>query len=213
MPKFLKVSVTIVALSLAAGHMLVPSINIDTITLVLLVLALLPWLLPYVKEIEIPGVVKITLPDAKAITDQIDKDNIVLVPAAELKLKGYAPTVVVTEEPDATIENLRTIAESNPNLAVAGLRIEIEKRIKRLAELNGMPTERRGLHRLIRELRDKKVLSKTAAGGLLDLVVLGNSAVHNAEVTRDAAEWVLDVGPSILRQLDVTQNDDWNGEN
>ena len=190
--------------------MLIPSITIDTITLVLIVLAALPWLIENIKEFEIPGVVKITLPDAKAVTDKIEEDRIVLVSPAELKLKGYAPTVVVSEKPDTTIDILRSVADSDPNLALVGFRIEVEKRITRLAQLNGLSTERRGLHRLIRELSDRKILSSSATGGLLDLVALANRAAHGAEVTRDAAEWVLDVGPSILRQLDVTEGNDKN---
>jgi len=207
MPTSLKVLVTILALTLAGVHVLLPSVAIDTITLILIVIAALPWLIRYVKEFEIPGVVKITLPDAKAITDKIEQNNIVLIPPSELKLKGYAPTVVVSEKPGTTIDNLRLIAESDPNLALVGFRIEVEKRIKRLAQLNGMPTERRGLNRLIRELMEQSILSRTAASGLLDLVGLGNQAAHGAEVTRDAAEWVLDFGPDILRQLEVTETD------
>ena len=75
----LKALISGVALSLAAVHLLVPSIAIDTITLILLVIAALPWFVHYVKAFEIPGVVKITLPDAKAVTDKIDQDNIVLI--------------------------------------------------------------------------------------------------------------------------------------
>lgn len=207
MPTPLKVLVTVLALVLAGVHVLLPSVTVDTITLILVVIAALPWLIRYVKEFEIPGIVKITLPDAKAITDKIEQGNIVLIPQSELKLKGYAPTVVVSEKPGTAIDNLRLIAESDPNLAMVGFRIEVEKRIKRLAQLNGMPIERRGLNRLIRELSDENVLSRPAAGGLLDLVGLGNQAAHGAEVTRDAAEWVLDVGPDILRQLEATESD------
>jgi len=150
------------------------------------------------------------LSDAKAATDRIEKDKIVLIPTPELKMKGYAPTVVVTEKADSTIDNLRSVAESDPNLALVGFRIEVEKRIKRLAELNGLSTERRGLHRLIRDLNERKVLSASATGGLLDLVVLANQAAHGAEVTRDAADWVLDAGRSIFKQLDLSEDSNSN---
>jgi len=204
MPTFLKILVSVAAVALAAGHQILPSVKIDTITLVLLAIAVLPWIIRYVKEFEIPGVVKITMPEAKAATDKLDEDNIVLVSPAELKLKGHAPTVVVSEDPDTSVDNLRSIAESDPNLAMVGFRIEIEKRIRRLAELNGMITERRGLHRQIRELNEAGILSGSATSGLLDLVGLANRAAHGDEVTPDAAQWVLDEGPRILRQLDVS---------
>jgi hypothetical protein len=58
------------------------------------------------------------------------------------------------------------------------------------------------LGQLIRELQKREILSAQNASGLIELTALGNSAAHGAEVTPNAANWVVDVGPSIITQLE-----------
>jgi hypothetical protein len=197
-----KILVSVLFVALALAHVFLPSITIDTITLILLVLAIIPWLLPYISGFEIPGVVKITLPETKAATDKLKGDRIIRVPTGQLEIQEFRPEVVVTRRKEDSFEFLRRVYETNPNLALVGFRIEIERRIVRLAELFGIGTERVGLQRLVRELVNRGVLSASAASGLVELIALGNQAAHGADVTPEAAEWVLDIGPSILMQLE-----------
>ena len=199
---FPKILISLIAIVIAATHVFLPSVTIDAITLILLVLAVLPWLLPYIKDFEIPGVVKISLPETKAATDKLKKDHIIKVKPAQLKITTYPAKVTVTGEKEAPFESLRRVSETEPNLALVGFRIEIEKRIIRLAEIFGIPADRVSLQRLVGELVKKDVITKSSASGLIELIALGNQAAHGANVTREAAEWVLDVGPSILMRLE-----------
>jgi hypothetical protein len=93
---------------------------------------------------------------------------------------------------------------TSPELALVGLRIELEKRLRALAELNRIEYwDRKSLGRLVRELGEREVLPQTATGPLLDLVAIGNRAAHGAEVTEDAAKWARGLGPVLLRTLDA----------
>jgi hypothetical protein len=62
--KNLRTVVTVVAVGIAAVHICVPSLKIDSITVVLLVIAALPWLQPLIKSIELLGV-KLELQEIK----------------------------------------------------------------------------------------------------------------------------------------------------
>jgi hypothetical protein len=53
--KWISGLVTAVALALAILHLLVPEIEVDAITIALLILAAAPWLAPLLKAIELPG--------------------------------------------------------------------------------------------------------------------------------------------------------------
>lgn len=213
---------SLIAIAIAAAHIFLPSVTIDAITLTLLVLAAFPWLLPYIQDFEIPGVVKISLPETKAATDKLKEDHIIKVKPAQLKITTYPATITATpaapsdqEILESTFESLRRISETEPNLALVGFRIEIEKRIVRLAQFFDLKTERVGLNRLVRELTKREIISSDAGSGLTELIALGNQAAHGADVTREAAEWVLDVGPSILTQLEDIQqpeNSDSNSD-
>ncbi len=199
-----KFGVSVVAIFLVVIHLFVPSITVDTITLILLIIALLPWIIPYIRGFEIPGVVKITFPEMKAATDKVKSGevNIVNVKTEELKLTEHPVTIV--HGPLDPFETLRKVYAEDPNLALVGFRIEIEKRLIQLAEASDIPKERRSLNRLLSELVRKEIVSSTVASGLSDLIALGNRAAHGVTVDHDAGQWVLDVGPSILAELDGT---------
>lgn len=93
------------------------------------------------------------------------------------------------------------MAEQDPNLALAGLRIEIEKRLEALAEAKGVAAARLGVGGLLRELARQNALSEEERSVLADMVALLNQAVHGATVDSRAADWALQVGPRLLRSL------------
>ena len=222
MKNYTKIIISLIAIAIAAAHIFLPLVTIDAITLTLLVLAALPWLLPYIKDFEIPGVVKISLPETKAATDKLKKDHIIKAKCAQINLTAYPATITATsaapsdqEILESTFESLRRISETEPNLALVGFRIEIEKRIYRLAQIFDLKTERISLIRLVSELTKREIISSDAGSGLTELIALGNQAAHGADVTREAADWVLDVGPSILTQLEDVEkpeNSDSNSD-
>ncbi len=200
MTRRLKIIMSMIALVLALLHQFVPTAKIDATTLILIAVAILPWILNYIKGFEIPGVVKIDLIDAKAATDKVTRT--VQPGVGGIAITGHAPTVKVEPRPDS-FASLRTVYESDANLALVGFRIEVEKRIRELARANGLGNDRDTLQRLIRDLTNRGVIPPDAGSGLMEMIALGNRAAHGAEVSAEAAAWVLDVGPSILLQLDT----------
>ena len=98
------------------------------------------------------------------------------------------------------------IVETDPNLALAGLRIEIEKRLVTLAEKRGIEFRGRGIGQLLRLLTQRQALNPAESSVLADLTGLLNSAVHGASVDQRATEWAMDVGPRVLKALDELAN-------
>ena len=96
----------------------------------------------------------------------------------------------------------QTIAEQDPNLALAGLRIELEKRLVRLAQSKGLEVRSYGIGQLLRLLTKHEVLTQEEQSALSDMVGLLNSAVHGAAVDPRAADWAMSVGPRLLASLD-----------
>jgi hypothetical protein len=195
----LKIAISIGAILLAGAHVVFPSIAIDATTLILLFLALVPWILPFVKSIDIPGVGTINLADTKAATDKITKTE---TPATRSIDTGVAEPSIGTTVGETDLTNLWSVFETDPNLALVGFRIEIEKRIRQIAEKAGIDDSRKSLARVARELLAKEVLPHEVVSGVIEIVALGNQAAHGATVEQNAAQWVLDVGPSILVRLD-----------
>jgi len=180
----LRIIITFVALFGILLHMVFPCLIIDNITLGLLLIAMIPWLSPFLKSLELPGVLKVELQD---IGERVKNVGLLSPDGPDSKKQDYS---------------FQLVAESDPNLALAGLRIEIEKRLILLAEAYDIKIYNRGLGALLRELAHRSILSVEERSILSDLISQLNSAVHGAIVTKHSCDWALDVGPKLLEALD-----------
>jgi len=179
-----RVITTSIALGGAVLHMIYPCLTIDSTTLGLLLIAFVPWLAPFLKSIELPGGLKVEL---QGIGERAK--NAGMLASGEL------------DSPKPAF-SFQIVAESDPNLALAGLRIEIEKRLVLLAEANDIGPGNRGLGYLLRELNQRSILSAEERSVLADLISQLNSAVHGASVTKESLDWALEVGPKLLLSLE-----------
>jgi hypothetical protein len=184
--KGIKYIVTLAAFVIALIHLIWPTLKIDAITVTLLVVAVLPWLGSLFKSIELPGGLKVQYQDLEKI-GQRARDAGLLSKEAGKGKEDYS---------------FLTVAPTDPNLALAGLRIELEKRLFKLAESRDLKPLKRGLSALLTDLNRHELIDGAERNLLSDLIYLLNSAVHGAVVDPSASEWALDVGPQILRALD-----------
>jgi hypothetical protein len=187
------------AITLAILHILYPNLGIDAVLLSLIIIAALPWIIPYLKTLEMPGGFKIEFKDAKAATDKII--------SLKTEIKAKTSTSEVMLEVEDPFSTLRHIAETDPNLGLVGFRIEIEKRLLKLAEKNNLIIHKMPLRAVVNILQEKNIIQRQMASGLIELIGLGNSAAHGVNVSPEATNYVLDLGPDILGKLDALIND------
>jgi hypothetical protein len=208
----LKYLISIGAVFLLILHILWPGLGIDITAIALLFIAALPFsgaLLKTlassgVKKLELPGGIKIELADAKAATDKVVRGwGNFKMPVLKMSGAGTVPEATQVQIPaEDPIAYIREVANTDSNLSLVAFRIEIEKRIRDIAENHQIRSHRTSLGKLIRELQNMQILPPEVSVGLMDLVALGNRAAHGAEVAPNAADWVLDFGDSIILQLD-----------
>lgn len=185
-PTLVRNVITLGALGLAIAHVLFPSLAIDGITLALVAIAIVPWLAPLLKSLELPGGWKVEFQELQKLAAKAD-DAGLLSKSDAAPHEDYA---------------FQAIAGRDPNLALAGLRIEIEKRLIQLCEKHGIGTRMQGLGRLLRELSSRGVLSEDESAVLTEMTYLLNAAVHGASVDPRATEWALDVGPQLIQAFE-----------
>ena len=149
-------------------------------------MAVLPWQSSLFKSIELPGGLKIQYQDLEKIEERARKTGLLTEEIAKGK-EDYS---------------FQAVASTDPNLALAGLRIELEKRLLKVAESRDLKPSKRSLGALLADLNTRELIGGAERGLLSDLAALLNSAVHGAVVDQSAAEWALDIGPRILRALD-----------
>ncbi len=176
------------ALILALLHLIWPSLSIDTITLILIIIAILPWLSPLIKSFEIPGGWKVEFQDLIHTSSRAETAGLLALKSSDEELFSF-----------------QTIAKQDANLALAGLRIEIEKRLMRLAIANNLNAQKNrpmGIGQLLGVLTKEKILTDEERAILADMINLLNSAVHGAKVDSRSANWAIDIGPRLLTSLD-----------
>lgn len=191
-----------VAIALVILHLLFPKLVIDFVTISLVIIAVLPWIFPFLKSIELPGGFKIELKDTKAATDKVVTSGVLKLSGTVSAKSSVSGKLTVEREEVDPISTLRQIADTDSNLAFVGFRIEVERRLRVIAEQHGLKAAHQPLYRIVSDLQIMQLVPNQVASGLADLIALGNRAAHGSDVEPEAVNWLLDVGPSILATLD-----------
>lgn len=94
------------------------------------------------------------------------------------------------------------------SLALAKLRIELERELRHIAYNNQTDISSRplGITRMAQELVSRKILPATWLGALNDITLVCDQAVHGTEVSDDLAASVVSVGGQLLEQLRSVRN-------
>ena len=175
-------SITIIAIIVAMGHLLWPAIAIDAVTLALLAIAIIPWLAPLFKSIELPGGLKVEFADLE-----------------KARQNAQSVGLLAKSRPDKLTEI------DDPNLALAALRIALERKLRQIARKNEISVGGRGIGFLLRDLQRRDLLSPEQSSLLSDLLPSLNAAVHGAEVDPRASQWAAEVGPQLVAGLEFLE--------
>lgn len=86
--------ITVICFLLFAAHLVWPRLSLDVTSTILLIVALLPWLAPVIKSIELPGGFKIEVQDLKAATEKV-------IESAEEPIKARAADIeMIVPDPE-----------------------------------------------------------------------------------------------------------------
>lgn len=178
--------ITATAILVAAGHVLFPVAAIGGVTISLLVIAATPWLGHVFKAFEFPGLGRVEYRE-------------LVRRGTEMSKAGLTASVTAKQ-----IEAL-PVSRDDPLIALAALRIELEKRLRPIAEVKGLRIGNRpsSIGMLARALSEAGFLTESQTRALSDMAGTLNRAVHARSLDRDAADWVLAVGPALLASLDA----------
>jgi len=180
--KITKVIVSVFTIGVLLLRNIKPGL-LDATDLVLIAIDLLPWLSTIIKSVELPGVGKIEFLDLRDAGSKVTSGAVAGIGTS-------------TSEP-----KFIPVAENDPNLALVGLRIEIEKILRQLAEQRDIKTNQ-PLMRIFDELHRTEVISNPVMSGLRELVMFGNMAAHGAKVDDKATIWATEYGPKVIAVLD-----------
>jgi len=177
-------------------HSAYPKTVVDATTLGLLGLLILVMLIPFAKSITLPGGGGVNLLDefasAKVAADQATKEQ---------QQKGQARSLAPMKPHEPSWRNFLDV---DANIALAGLRIEIEERVRELAHKRGIVGDRdlSTTRVILRRLQSEGVLTDSEHHAIESVVNACNQAVHATEIPSNAAYLASDVGETALKILD-----------
>ena len=104
--------------------------------------------------------------------------------------------------------SLGQLVGSDNSLALAKLRMELERELRHIAYNNQTDISSRplGVTGIAQELVSRKILPPTWLGALKEITYVCNRAVHGTEVPDDIAASVVRVGGQLLEQLRSVRN-------
>lgn len=190
-----QIFITIFAVCVGLTHLLFPDLHIDAIFITLIIIAIIPWLEPLLKSVELPGGLKVEFQDLKKIEDEAKKAGLI----SDDKNPSNDLNLITNSETYSFIE----IAEKNQELALVGFRIEVEKRLRSLADKYSIESNKFSITKLIDALKYKEILSEAETKSLKDIIHTLNYAAHGMDYDIRNANWVIENGPKILESLDT----------
>ena len=104
--------------------------------------------------------------------------------------------------------SLGQLVGSDNSLALAKLRMELERELRHIAYNNQTDISSRplGITKIAQELVSREILPPTWLGALKEITHVCNQAVHGTEVPADIAASVVRVGGQLLEQLRFVRN-------
>lgn len=188
----IQITVTIVVIIIGVIRLAYPSIVIDNVTVALLVIAIVPWLYPLFKSVEIPGVGKVEFQDGL-----IEKVERKLTQASLLDVKyprgggNYATTLDVL-----------TNMKADSLTAALGIKTAIQQSLYNLAHEKIVETPDQNIYELIRGLTKFEILSIQERGALIDFLELLDEVAYNGMIIdHDTQDAILKLGKQVVAVL------------
>jgi cell fate (sporulation/competence/biofilm development) regulator YlbF (YheA/YmcA/DUF963 family) len=179
----------LLALGLLVSHtMKLAEISVDSTSVILLLVMLIS---PFVQ-----GITKIKYGDFEA---EIDPNEVKKIRSQITEAKEPS------ERPDDTVqsstsESILELSKSDQIVALAKLRIELEKIITQIADTTNN-SSRQPLGRTLRQLTSQDVIPHHIGSPLIEVIGICNRAIHGEAIDEQSAESIVELGVDLLEEL------------
>ena len=183
--------VTSVIAIAALAHVFVDSVSVNTVGITLLAMMYVPWAGLFFSKLEIPGVLTVEGRELRKAVEPIAAGGLFQRSRDRDSQRRRRHTYA-----------FEAVAGGDRNMVLAGLSMELQRRLQDIAKSKGITAGGKSLHSVVDQLAHQGVIRREEASAISDLLPLLNKAVHGANVDRAAVEWALDFGVPLLDALD-----------
>ena len=206
----IQIGISIISFFILVVHISRPRLTIDTVTVSLLIISIIPWVTPFLKSLEVPGIAKVEFKyEIEEVTQKAEDAGLLSKKTNPESARYGVVNILPSKRTDSKDELkpeylFQQIAENDPNLALADLRIEIEKKLNFIAKCYDLKIRNSLSVDIILEfLYNEDILSLEEKSVISELINLLNKAVHGAEIDKSTAHRAISTGQGILNTLDT----------
>jgi hypothetical protein len=168
---------------------------IDNFIILIYFISSIPFIAQYMKKVKFPGA-------EFEFKEEIRKTEKLLHLSGTAKVRTEANASLTVVKSKA-LDNARKLLDSDPVLALAALRIEIEKSLKVIAKKLDLPIkEKRSITKIIANLNRKEIFSYGQVKILRKIIQMCNKAIHGAVISKGEAKEIIFLTEKFYRTLE-----------
>lgn len=168
---------------------------IDNFIILIYFISSIPFIAQYMKKVKFPGA-------EFEFKEEIRKTEKLLHLSGTAKVRTEANASLTVVKSKA-LDNARKLLDSDPVLALAALRIEIEKSLKVIANKLDLPIkEKRSITEIIVNLNRKEIFSYEQVKILRKIIQMCNKAIHGAVISKGEAKEIIFLTEKFYRILE-----------
>ncbi len=162
------------------------NIKIDATTIVLVLMIFLPWIVKYLKSLELNGIGKIELISEEERQRLNEKVN---------KIENNNNSIEIEE---------KYLSFDDMKLSLAALRIDIEEKLQKIAQKNQLNANRYGIMKLASLLYDHGCINNSEYMIIKDIIGILNKAVHSRLEDYDLKSYnsIIKIASKLISSLD-----------
>lgn len=167
------------------------SISVDSTSILLLIITLIS---PFIVSIR-----KIKYGDFEA---EIDPEEVQKIKADADKNTNLSEDTD-DRKPDIFVatESIRDLASSDPIIALAKIRIELEKILNKLTRVAGVEVKGIALGMLVKTLSNHEIISPSIGKSLTEVIGICNRAIHGEAISEDSANTIVSLGIDLIEEI------------
>lgn len=177
--------------------------TVDWYTIVILLILSIPFLSRFLKRAKVAGA-------EFEFRDEIDSTKIAVqqsVEKAKSKTGGKSKPVKFET---FNLQSTKKLLDSDPVLALASLRIEIERKLSLAVKFFKLATKQENLSDFIRVLKMKGILYPEQVIALRKIVNMCNKAIHGYAISRDEATEIVNLAEELNQSFAVGYSIDFS---
>ena len=179
--------------------------KVDSITILILFILSIPFVAQYLRKAKLPGA------EFEFKEEIHETQKLVELSIERAKKAESAGEAKFLSFETFKLSSVRELLDADPVLALAALRIEIERKLRSVADFLDVPTrDKLSIPKIIDALRQKELLSFEQISALRKIVNMCNKAIHGFAVSREEAKEIIDLSEELNKTFSIGYSIDFS---